>query len=331
MDRATHPRGATWRRRRLGATAALVVGALLLAGCGLRVESPPPPLLVPDLAEVVRQHTAEDAAALVEMATRAAVGAAEPVATVLAQVAAASAEHLDALGGLYEPFPDPTPGATPMPTATAAVDAATTLVRLSESAVQARSDADRVPDGELARLVASVAANRLLLGDRLAGALGQQPSVPADVAAPPALPAGLAVQDVVVLVQSEDAAGMVWEVAAARSTDGLRDSAAARGVTHRDRAQAWAELTGIAGTGSDPRRTAYDLPDAVTAEAGTPEDMWTAVRGVEAGLVDSYASLIATAEPGGRAVLLDALIDAMRQVLVGGGGVPTFPGMPERR
>src|SRR5665648_19729 len=221
---------------------AAIALALVLTGCELRLEEPDPPLLVPDAAEVLRERTAEQAA----MTT------AEPVADVLTRIAAVSREQAAAVGGLYEPFPGVTPEPPATPTAKPAPppppDATQVLDLLTDAAATARADAGTAPDGRVARLLASMATGRLLLADALTVATGGTAGPVATVEVPAALPAGMTGQDALVLVQSEDAAGMVWEVAAARSADDVRQRAADRATLHRERAQAWAEAAATSHT-----------------------------------------------------------------------------------
>jgi len=312
---------------------AAIALALVLTGCELRLAEPDPPLLVPDAAEVLRERTAEQATVLAGTAELAALTAAEPVADVLTRIAAVSREQAAAVGGLYEPFPGvtPEPSATPTatPTAPPPPDAAQVLDLLTEAAATARADAGTVPDGRMARLLASMATGRLLLADALTVATGGTAGPVATVEVPSALPAGMTAQDAAVLVQSEDAAGMVWEVAAARSADDVRQRAADRAALHRERAQAWAEAAAIAGSGTDPRRSAYDLPDALTAEVVEPTELWAAVAGVEADLAVAYASLVAVASADSRDDLMDAFLECTQTQVAIGMAASTFPGMPE--
>ncbi len=312
---------------------AAIALALVLTGCELRLAEPDPPLLVPDAAEVLRERTAEQATELAETAEQAALTAAEPVADVLTRIAAMSREQAAAVGGLYEPFPGVTPEPSATPTATPAPppppDAAQVLDLLTEAAATARADAGTVPDGRVARLLASMATGRLLLADALTVTTGGTAGPVATVEVPSTLPAGMTEQDAVVLVQSEDAAGMVWEVAAARSADDVRQRAADRAALHRQRAQAWAEAAGVAGSGIDPRRSAYDLPDALTAEGGEPTELWAAVAGVEADLAVAYASLVAVAFADARDDLMDASLECTQTQVAIGMAATTFPGMPE--
>lgn len=167
--------------------------ALLLSGCGLRWETAPPAEPVPDAAEAARRTAVDDGLALAATA-QAAVDEAPDldggVAGVLAAVVDTAATQVDALGGVYDSgLPDPEPDAdapSPSPTPTAPADAtpAGVLALLGEAASTARADALTAEDAGLARLLASVAAARAQLTDRLAAALGvDAPAVDAEAGA----------------------------------------------------------------------------------------------------------------------------------------------------
>lgn len=203
------------------------------------------------------------------------------------------------------------------------------LARLEAAAARAAADADAVVDGDLARLLGSVAVSRRLLAEALLRATGGVPTE-AELVVPTALPDGITADAAAFLVASEDAAGMVWEVAAARSAEPARTPAAERARVHRERAQTWAEVAGLAGTDDDPRRSAYDLPTELTAAAATQEAVAAVGAQVEAELAVAYATLVADAEPGARGQLLDAVAEQVRLAVVAGGAVPAFPGVPER-
>lgn len=316
-------------RRALGC-GVVVVLAGVLGGCGVRLETPDPPVLVADQAEQLRDRSAREAAALADAAASATPAADDAVAAVLSLVAAASAEHVSALGGVYDPFPGVTPGPNPTPTPTGTPEpptADTVLEELRAAAAASRADATTIDDPDMAHLLTAITLNRLLLVDALATALGGAAPELGEVTVPDALPAGMDPQAAVVLVQSEDAAGMAWEVVAARSADDARGRAADRAALHRERAQAWAEAAGIAGTGTDPRRSAYDLPDAITAADAPAEPMWTALGQIEDALGLTYADLVPSVVPEARDGLLDAALEALRRAASLHVAVPALPGM----
>ncbi|HWS57734.1 MAG TPA: DUF4439 domain-containing protein, partial [Actinotalea sp.] len=300
----------------------LVLG--VLAGCALRLETPDPPAPVPDAVETARQRAATDAADLSSLA-RAVAATDATLAEQLESVARASDDHLAALGGVYVPYPEASPeagrdataapdgGATTTPSATAPATpvAADVVALLVEAASTARTDADAVPDAALARLLASVSASRTLHAETLAGATGASLQ-PAPFEVPGSAPAGLVVTEIATVVQAEDALGSAGEVVAARASDPDRAAAAARAAEHRAAGGAWAVAGQVAGTGVDPRRVAYDLPAVVLDPAADPAAVAAALADLEARLADSYASLVAAADPGARVSLVDGLLTASR-------------------
>jgi hypothetical protein len=327
---------ASARRRSVRLVTGLLGVVLALSGCGLRLETPPPEPLVPDAVELVRSRTVEDALALADGArslTDARVAAATPddaLTPVLADVAAFSTAHAEQLGGVYDSgLAGPTP--TPSPTTSAPVpDPAALLTLLTTAADTARTDADEVEGGELARLLASVATARTSLRDRLGAATGTPAPEPADPAPSPAasvelgpLPADTYAD----LVVAEDEVGYAYEVIAAKLTGDARATAQADAAAHRARAEAWAREAGTDGTGIDPRRTAYALPDGIDDPAVAVE----LGRTLELRLTVAYASAVAVAPAGARTAVLDALGTADAESAAQGAAAVPFPGLPERQ
>lgn len=322
-------------RRVAAAGAAAVLAATIsapLAACGVRLETPAPVAPSADAAEQLRDRSARQAADLARLADAAVPTADDAAAAVLARVADASMAHVTALGGVYEPFPGATASPTASPTATSATptpppDAATVLVALRAAAEAARADAAAAPDPAMAHLLTAVAIARAVLVDALSSVVDGTTADLGDVPVPDSLPGGMDAQAAAVLVQSEDAVGMAWEVAAARSDGEARDRAAQRAGQHRDRAEAWAVAAGFAGTGADPRRSAYDLPDGLTAADATAESVATALGELEARLGADYADLAATLAPGGRDAVLDAALEAYRRAAGLGAAIGDLPGV----
>lgn len=356
------------RRTRALATLLALGAAAALSGCGLRWETEPPAEPVPDAAEQVRRDAVADADALAEAAGAAATGADAGVADVLGLVAATAGVQVEALGGPYESglAPAEDDGATPSPTPTPSPAAAPAdvLALLGEAASAARADARTAEDPGLARLLASVAASRAQLTDRLAAALGAEapaidaepaggftagsaadgsgsgdgsaaePSAsgtspaPTPTASVPADAVGddLDRADVLALVLAEDQAGYGFEVAAARLSDDARTRARSAAAAHRSAATAWAEAAGVAGTAEDPRRVGYDLD----GDLSSPE----AVRTFAAGLLTDLAAVHADALLDTAAGTADrtAVVDGLRTSAVEAlswGATPTaLPGLP---
>ncbi len=353
-------------RRGARVLAGALAAVLLLSGCGLRWETPPPAEPVPDAAEAARRGAVEAADALAAAARAAADGAPEAAAPVLALVTATADDQVAALGGPYDSgIPAATPSPTPSPSA-AAADPADVLTLLGEAASTARADARTAEEPGLARLLAAVAASRAQLADRLAAALGvEPPAVDADPgpdwpqggaadgsgsgdgsastpsATPSASPSGTpgagADADalgtdvdratLVGLVLAEDQAGHGFEVAAARLSGGARDAARSAAARHRAAAGTWAEAAGIAGTRDDPRRVAY----ALDGDLGSAEG----VRAFCAGLLTDLAAVHADAvlETSAGTVDRDAAVDGLRtasvEALAWGAEPVALPGLPE--
>lgn len=356
MSAPNHPTAA--RRgpvplRRAGALVAAGLVATLLTGCGLRLETPPPVEPSPDAVEVVRGRTVDDALGLAQDArTLLDAAPAEPVSTVLSDVAAFGELHAEQLGGVYDSgLPEPTPSPSVSPPDEPAPTAESVLAELAEDAATALADADAVPDGPLARLVGSVATARTDLAARLATALGlpapeialrtgdegppaagdDQPPTPSGTPSSgtttdedPA-PAGLDRADLDALTLAHDEAGYALEVVAAKLDGDQRALARQTAGTHRDAAERWATAAGTSGQLDDPRRVAYALP----AGLDDPTVATGVARGVESAVADTYATLVASADPGARAALLTGLADATRQARTWGATAVAFPGMPE--
>ncbi|WP_298459613.1 DUF4439 domain-containing protein [uncultured Cellulomonas sp.] len=358
----SHPRTPTAHARRAPGAVLLVLVLALVSGCGLRLETPPPAAPTPDAREAARQRASADAVAIDVLAAAGAPAgdpaaappsdpAGEAVAAARAAAASDAQVHLDALGALDQPEgattgDDADPGAgsdaaatdgttdgtppapdavTPAPEPTAAAPEVLAN-RLTEAAATARADAATIGDGPLARLLGSIAVNRLLSAARLADAAGlKAPPVPA-VVLPESVPDGVGAADLEALIASEDAAGYALEVVAAKHDGDLRSRAGDRAAVHRDRAQTWAELADVDGTGLDPRRVAYALPDGLD-DAATAADL---AQSLETALADHYAGLVAAAGPDARVAFVDAVAEATAQAVAWGAPLPALPGLPER-
>lgn len=346
---ANGPRSRT--RRRSGPAALALACAVVLAGCGVRLETPPPTEPVPDAAEVVRRTAVADALLVAEQAEAAADGTRVPgpVAEELARIATATAEHAEQLGGEYdsgldEIVADPSE-ASPSPSARRH-SPASTLTALTDSAARTRAAANQAQPGPLGRLLASVSAAQTRYAVDLAQLIDADPPElsPAQVPQPedepsgeasspepasagtqevPVPPAGLSAEDLTALVLAEDSAGFALEVRAAQADGAVRERAQERARAHRTRAQGWALVAGVDGTEQDPRQVAYTVPRADTP---TPD----LARELEDGLARNYASLVARAEPGTRGALVALLVDSTLAAGRWGAEPVPFPGLPEQ-
>ncbi|MFC8732801.1 DUF4439 domain-containing protein [Luteimicrobium sp. NPDC057192] len=302
----------------LGAAASVVL-ALVLSGCGVRLESAPPAPLTPTADEAVRAATVADVVAVRDLAERALTdgGSAGATGARLRAVVKHAGTQLAALGGVYTgPPPTTSPAATPTTAAASAATAGAVANRLTSASTAGRARLADAPDPHLARLVAQVSTSQALDARALAAAAHVEVAAPkaVRVAVPATLPAGAHAGTAATVVENEDAAGYLLEVVAARSHGTTRTTAAARAAQHRTRAQDWADATGISGTDGDPRRTAYAVPAEAVA------------RTVESRLVTSYAALLDTLDPKGRTQVADLLSDAARAAVDAGAPITALPG-----
>lgn len=325
----------TTRRARPARAVAFALAAGLaagpLAGCAaLRVESGPAVTPSADAVEQARQRQAVGAAR-VQAAADAADATSDEAKAAIADVRAAAGAQLDALGGVWVPFPEPTSTSTStVPTATSTSSPPEPLLDvLAEESASALADAATVSDGRLARLFASIGVERRLAAARLAVAEGAEAPATAAPVDPEQIPVGLSAIALEPAIASEDALGLAWEVTAARSSDATRAEAAAIAAEHRARAATWATVTQVAGTGLDPRRASYDLPQAVLdPEADAPERI-AALAGLEDELAALWLDLVVTAAPGARTPLIDAFAAAAQHSAGLTGTVPALPGIPD--
>lgn len=308
-----------------------LVGVLLVtlvAGCGVRIDSPAPSEPSPDAHEILRSTVVADALTVQQLASTAAETVSDDaLSAALTQTADFAGAHAEQLGGPYDsglPDAPQTPAATTSTQATG-VGVDDVVDALAGASVRARGAADTTDDGPLARLFASVSTSEILSAERLGRAADvdlPDSVVPVEAALPETLPAGVAAAALTTLVEAEDAAGYVYEVQAARTDDAVRTRSADRGVEHRVRAAGWARLLDIDGTDQDPRAVAYEIPAADDARA----------RGVllEDNLTASYASLVGSARASNRTELVDLLADTARAQVAWGAPVSAFPGLPEQ-
>lgn len=343
------PRAST--RSRSALTALALTCAIILSGCGVRLETPPPTEPVPDAAEVVRRTAVADALLVAEQADGAAAadGVRPDVAAELELIAEATTMQAQQLGGEYDSGLGDlvAEDARASPSATTPEQTPRAVVRsLRDAATRTRAAADQANAGPLGRLLGSIsAAQTLYAGDlaRLAGARGpalppteipepaESGAEPNDASATPAsaetgpaaAPTGLSAEELDALVLAEDSAAYALEVRAAQADGEVRTRAHDRARLHRARAQAWAVLAGTDGTDEDPRRVAYALRDPDTA---TPD----LARGLEEDLAQNYATLIGIAEPGTRAILVALLTDTTLAATQWGAPAVPFPGLPEQ-
>ncbi|MEG3614923.1 DUF4439 domain-containing protein [Isoptericola haloaureus] len=163
------------RRRSRGVVGGLLV-VLLLAGCGLRLETPPPAEPEPDTLEIVRRTAVTDALFVAEQADAAIEELGDRRRRLVAElerVAADSREQADQLGGVYdsglqEPA-DPPSGSPQSTPADEPVLARDVVDALTNASGRNRTAAGTTADGSLARLLASVGAAQAVSAARVGG------------------------------------------------------------------------------------------------------------------------------------------------------------------
>ena len=343
-------------RSRSALTALALTCAIILSGCGVRLESPPPTEPVPDAAEVVRRTAVADALLVAEQAEAAASadGVKPDVAAELVLISEATTSQAQQLGGEYDSglgdIVTERSGASPSATTPEKTPRAV-VTSLRDAATRTRAAADQAQVGPLGRLLGSISAAQTRYAKDLAELTGSEgPQLPStqipapagsdteptgaeeasatpasatSATGPLAVPTGLSAEELEALVLAEDSAAYALEVRAAQADGEVRTRAYDRARVHRARAQAWAVMAGTDGTDQDPRRVAYAVPSAETA---TPD----LARGLEEDLMQNYATLVGIAEPGTRAILVSLLTDgALADAQWGAPAVP-FPGLPEQ-
>ncbi|GAA1970319.1 hypothetical protein GCM10009718_02290 [Isoptericola halotolerans] len=168
-----HPTPAPATRRRGRVAVVGLVVAVVLSGCGLRLETPPPGEPVPDTIEIVRRTAVSDAlyvAELAEVAIDRLDGRRPRLTAELERVATESREQADELGGEYDSGlePEGSPESSPE---TSADEERTSLQDVVDALVDAsgrsRTAAGTTGDGPLARLLASVGAAQAVSARRV--------------------------------------------------------------------------------------------------------------------------------------------------------------------
>jgi hypothetical protein len=328
----------TPRRRTVGIALGAVVLASL-AGCSLRRETPPIVTPSPDQYEQLREAAAQAEVDIVDALAADVVGAGTAGYASFVQAETASVmPHLDALGGVYVPFPSATPSATPSasPSATPSVSASPPPKpkSLTRAVADAR-DADLAAaliaeDPDLALLLASIGlshAQALAVSAYQDGiAAGSTPlaaeriMVGASFADLVPATTGLDASALEGIIVAHDYAAYVYEVIAARSSDEARTQALERSRIHEHRAD---ELVAIAA--ADPRVPAYVIDHA---NLESEDAMAALARTTEAEISDRYitaffgAAQMGAPGLGDRGWLLAGAYDSLAQSVLWPGATP---------
>lgn len=320
----------TGRVRSAGSAVAALAVVLSLAGCAWRLEADPVPTPTADAVTAMR-----DAAAVREQAVIDALGAAggltEGRAALETFAARIAPEHLRVLGGVYEPYPDPTASPAPSEPATASALRAAMVAARDGSLAEAFADsaspagflygsmgfshafgvwwAEEI-DGRDSSSASAVVVARTLPWD---GATGAPLAVPSVSDLTPDALAALAVQ--------HDQARFIYEVVAARSSDQARADALARAALHAARGDALAVLAG-----RDDREPVYELPGLPIATEAARSGV---CRATEQALGWRYLELTWGASSADRAWLMDGAFDAYAALaLLPGFSLDEFPTLP---
>lgn len=336
--------------RRAAAAALACVATLALSGCDLRLETDPVTFPSPGDATVARNTLADAEAAVLAAATEAGASA----DSISGAAATAAQAHLDALGGVYIPYPGSTPSPSASPVAAPTLAQAIAAARAAAEEVEASTD-----DADLATLARSIDldwALRELWAVRSAAAPsattdGTDPTdaadsateaaVPDDAAATPALlpradgttdasagfvpgeATGIDEQQLSELALAEDQARFAYETIAALEFGVLQEQVLARSRLHAERSDALAALLT-----TDPRDPIYQLRDANLAEPTSREAL---ERAIETDLGARYAALLDGASEADAGWLMNAAFDSYARAMATAGfaaaDLPTLPGL----
>ncbi|WP_435735597.1 DUF4439 domain-containing protein [Cellulosimicrobium sp. PMB13] len=363
------PRPVAPDRRRLPVLAALaLVASLLVAGCGVRLETPEPTEPSPDVHEVVRRTAVDDALAVEELAASVAPTVTDPTALAALDEARRFAEqHVQALGGVYDSgLPEPTatddgdpPGPVEVTTSPAVGDPGDGAAG-ADDAGSAEDGGGADTDEGTPDAVATPTTDDVVTA--LVGA-AQRTRASADLTDDPELArllASVATSEHVsarrLAAATGSAAAADLDVAVAPVEDapsGVGAADLATLVAAEDAAGYALEVRGAQVDG-EVRTTAVARAaqhraraQAWALAAGTDgtdqdprrtayalpdgEDVTTLARRLETELTASYASLVATAAPESRGDALALLTDSWLAALSWGASPVAFPGMPEQQ
>lgn len=327
-------------RRSAPLWAALALAALTggsLTACSWRLESPPPPPLVADAHELGREQAAR-ALARLQAALQAESGirpaptagpassaslapSAEPTPTpspspsddasngdeLRAALAIAVPVQLEALGGLYLPYPDSFPSPSPSLGPIGSVEEEARAARDVLLAVAVDAE-----DPQLALVTASAGLFlAVTLNDpgewAAASAPGADPSPageptpgvsvsPTASASPGSSPSPVPAESWAPLLLAHDRAVYIYDVIAARSLSTARQAASARALAHDLNAEVLAALVP-----TDPRRPQYHVDPQTLADAASLDAL---ARQTEREVAEAYLATLTQADPGDRAWLL---------------------------
>ncbi len=317
----------------LARASAVVLIATLLVGCSWRIDTATPDWPSPDPVTVARDQAAEREQAVID-AARNLGGNGTPPEVVLAALEETQApERLEALGGLYEPYPH----ATPSPLEPAEP------IRLEDAVADARdgalADALVTTDPDLALLLATIGLSHALsawYAQWVEDAIGEatlpiveERSLPSSVLAGPTSETATAsltptTTDIEASVLADlalmhDQARYAYEVMAARANEDEREQWLERRDQQSTRAQTLVQLPGV----EDLRTATYVVLAEDTLDSS--QRLETA-RDIEMRAGLRYITLLASTDVDDWPWLLHAAFDAYAQAAaLDGATASTYP------
>ncbi|PTU56602.1 hypothetical protein DBB34_08365 [Sphaerisporangium cinnabarinum] len=340
---------------------------VLAAGCGVRLDTPPPTEPSPDTVEVLRSGAVDDALAVAALVADVTPRVTDPAAlAVLGEAAAFAEQHVDALGGVYdsglEHPAEPESGAASGTTETGTPGAGTTTPGTDGTASDpgtagtgtdaAGTDAAGAPAPGTATTDDVVTA---LVGaaERTGAAADASPDARlARLLASVAASEHVSAQRLAAATGSTAAAGLAEPPPVDEAPGGVGAADLATLVESEDAAGYGYEVRAAQSEG-DVRTAAVARAAQHRARAqgwalaagtdGTPQDprrvayalpddtdAAALARQVESGLARTYASLVAAAAPTSRAEAVALLADAWAAAVAWGEAPVAFPGLPEQ-
>ncbi|WP_029068792.1 DUF4439 domain-containing protein [Jonesia quinghaiensis] len=298
-----------------------LVVLLLVAGCGVRIETAPPTEPTPDSNEVARQAVVND---LLSVSAAAALltqddAQSDAVVQALESLALQASDTATQLGGEYDSgLPEELRTSRPEPSqsseTTAPATAQDLVDQLNNAANRIRSTLDLPEDPDVARAYGSLATWFALQASDIARLSKIDYELPPDFTDSEleALPSNITQANVITWITREDAAAYGFEVIAAMLPVDDRAYFTKQAREHRRTAQHLAVLAAVDRTSDDPRALRYDLPFTLTPDSPTPEPSEARRLGRELciDLGEHYSTALATVEPQDRAAILDLLVPA---------------------
>lgn len=364
--RARRTRPAARAGRLLAAVTVLATG-VLAAGCGVRLDTPPPTEPSPDTVEVLRSGAVDDALAVAALVADVTPRVTDPAAlAVLGEAAAFADRHVDALGGVYdsglEHPAEPESGARSGATETGTPGAGTTTPGTDGTASDPGA-AGTGTDAAGTDPAGTPAPGTATTDDVVTALVGaaERTGAAADASPDARLARLLASVAASEHVSAQRLAAATGSTVAAGPDEPPPVDEAPGGVGAADLATL-VESEDAAGYGYEVRaaQSEGDVRTAAVARAaqhraraqgwalaagtdGTPQDPRRVAyalpddtdpaafaRHVESGLARTYASLVAAAAPTSRAEAVALLADAWASAVAWGEPPVAFPGLPEQ-